>query len=131
MDKFMDLEHKKLFRKLRSQLTVSKRKENNLLAVLYMMAGSEKIRDSISHYINWEEGAINFNSLFDENVFDKDMDLLFRLAKELYSEEDNLKISQLGMLNDVDLRLTLLTIYWNKMGLISDNYTNENPTIII
>ncbi|MEK4108613.1 MULTISPECIES: hypothetical protein [unclassified Paenibacillus] len=127
MEKFTDYSHKNQYRLIKAQLPAGKRNDCNLLPVVYLMAGNEEFRNKVTHFINWNEGEIDWSNLLNSNDDIEELTILIKLSAELYSHKQMISIYDLiNKLDKNNFSMVLMLLQNIKEGFHFNTYEIDN-----
>lgn len=123
MDKyqFLNAEHKKKFQELREGLAEHYRFDKEYLTLCFVLAGSPELQHKMLKYFDGKEGSLLSDDMFQEQDFSSGINVLARLAVDLFN--GNEKVSPSELINTLDeelLSLAVNAILFRRFGISRD-----------
>lgn len=107
---FLTAEHYDVFKQLTQRLTNPGDVKKEYFSALYVIAGNERLRNTLLPYMDFENGKISTATIIDDNTFVKQDLILVKLVIHLYNNKEWVLPSELITLSEQDYQLAMQAI---------------------
>lgn len=122
---FLSPEHYKMFKEYAQKLRSPGEVNKKYFSALYVVSGSDRIREIMLPYIDLEEGKITTSSIIDDHSLEKTELTLIKLVIHLYNNKEWVLPTELVCLSSEDYQLAVQAITLCRNELVqSITYNN-------